>query len=106
MKFFYSDTEPREPWRGGRMPDPCSAYLAHANNWFILKRHYALGTLPEKLQATRELAICERKLDFWYNKGDFDFKKIEEEIKSLASQWEIPFVPGTYTEQQRKWLRL
>jgi hypothetical protein len=105
MKFFYSDTEPREPWRGGRPPDPHVAYLNHLRNWFELKRYYALGTLPDKLQATRELVICERKLDYWRRKPDFNQEKVIAKQRILAAMWEIEFVPNTFDETQQKWIR-
>lgn len=105
MKFFYSDTDPREPFRGGRSPDVHRAYLIHLSNWFELKRYYALGSLPEKLQATKELAICERKLEFWSKRPDFSQEKVQAEQKRLSDLWGIPFVPNTYDERQRKWLR-
>lgn len=105
MKFFYSDTESHEPYRPRGTLDANTMYLKHLGNWFELKRYYALGSLPEKLQATRELVICERKLHFWRQKPSFDQAMIQAEQTRLSTLWGISFVPNTFDERQQKWIR-
>lgn len=106
--FLYSDTEEKRPGRfkGGRgTPNPHNQYIKHLENWFFLKHICAVGSLPYKFQATIELVICERKLDYWSRKPNFIFKKVEDEQNRLASIWKIDLCFSEYNDQQLKWLK-
>ena len=105
VKFFYSDTDDSGGFIPRGDPDPHDAYLRHAENWFILKTVYAKGGIMEKFQATTELVICERKMDYWYRKTNFDPQKIEKRLKEMSTQWGLEFGTGQFDSRQRNWIR-
>jgi hypothetical protein len=85
MALVYSDTEPYTgpPIRIDSM-DPHAAYRKHLENWYFLRFIQLRGTRIERAQATRELAICDRKLAFWSRHHAFvqsEQMRITDEVK-------------------------
>lgn len=108
--FIYSDTEPREQhgFRGGSKVNPHNAYNKHLYNWFYLTFLCRNTTdLAERFQLTKEIVICNRKLDYWYKKAEFDPNNpiVTEQLRILKSQWQFAYSPNEYTPQQIKWLK-
>jgi hypothetical protein len=89
MTIIYSDTDPRETFRGIDMSkiNPNNLYKKHLTNWFYLKFLLAKGTTWEKLQATKELLICERKMAFWYKHPSFSVAQAGNDVSALKKQW-------------------
>jgi hypothetical protein len=104
--FIYSDTDDKPT---GFVPkfniDPHPAYLKHAANWFYLRLIYSNGSTLDKFQATKELAICDRKLKYWSSKPTFNPDLVETEVKRLSKEWGLEFLAGKYDEVQDKWLK-
>lgn len=104
--IIYDDTEPHTHFRGFKgTPNPHKNYVRHLGNWFYLK--FVLtktASLIDKFQATKELAICERKLDYWYRQPTFDPKEVEPEVRNLKSTWGMEFKANDFDATQRKWL--
>lgn len=103
--FVYSDTEERKAFGMRGTVDPHKPYLKHAANWFFLRLIYSNGSVLDKFQATKELAICDRKLEYWSRKPNFDPTAVEEELRKLKKEWNLEFHPNRYDELQQKWLK-
>ena len=103
--FIYSDIEERKPFTARGPIDPHKPYLKHVENWFYLRLIYSNGTTIDKLQATKELAICDRKLEYWSRKPTFDQAKVEVSIKEMGKQWNLEFTPNSYDALQQRWLK-
>lgn len=106
MTFIYSDTEdkPTHGFKGGKV-NPIKGYLKHLENWFFLRHICIQGSTLDKFQATHELTICERKLDYHYRKPEFDPAQIEARLSELQTQWSLKYRANDYDETQRKWIR-
>jgi hypothetical protein len=104
--IIYDDPEPHTHFRGFRgTPNPHKNYVKHVQNWFYLK--FVLSKTPsitDKFQATKELAICERKLDYWYRQPSFDPKEVEKDLRDLKATWGTEFKLNDFDATQRKWL--
>jgi len=82
-----------EKWAGGFMSrDNANAnkgYLRHYANYlfldFIIKN--SKNTI-EKIQATKEIVICERKMKWWENLPLFDRAYVNDEMKKLRKDWD------------------
>jgi hypothetical protein len=106
MAIIYDDAEPHTHFHGFKgTPDCHKNYVKHLGNWFYLKFIVKnTSSLIDKFQATRELAICECKLDYWYKKPDFDPKQIELALDDLKTKWILDFRADDFDDIQRKWI--
>ncbi len=87
--FCYSDTEGRS---GGLKIDlakinPNGPYAKHLSNWYYLKFIAERGSTLEKIQATKELTICERKLAWWYKHPAFSVEQAGRDVRREQSIW-------------------
>jgi hypothetical protein len=90
--FFYTDTGPRTPVNPSLIHnmDPNSQYAKHLDNWFFLKFILMNSTdWREKAQATKELAICDRKLSYWKRNPKFDTKRMMDDTLQLKKKWHM-----------------
>ena len=92
MSFLvYSDTEPKTAFTGSLSSiNPNRAFKNHLENWFFLKLTLRNGNMIDRHQASKELAICDRKLEYWQRKPEFDMKQAEKDIAELRSRWQEP----------------
>jgi len=72
MHFFYSDNQPfrsNKPFRASDY-DADVQISKHLENWFYLRFiQTQTDDLVERHQATKELTICDRKIEFWKRQG-------------------------------------
>ena len=71
--FIYSDT--REPFSGSidfSRIDAVKQFLKHYDNSLFLLLLMSQGTVIEKAQARKEMAICERKMKFWERQDNYN----------------------------------
>ena len=87
MNFFYSDD--KEPFTGSLEDiNWTKAYLNHYDNYLYLN-FISTNTKDrvEKVQACKELTICERKLKFAERQGGFNKQAAEEGIFERKRKW-------------------
>lgn len=89
--FFYSETS--GPYEGPDLSklSPNICYLNHFKNLMYLEfiSAHSESTILEKLQAEKEIAICQRKLEFWKHRNGFDTKLVEGNMRVIRSQWKM-----------------
>lgn len=80
MAIFYDEGNTRGfPIDTSRM-NPNSQWANHSYNHFVLKHIYLTSTDPrEKMQASKEISIAERKMKFWERQRGF--------LQSTAFNW-------------------
>lgn len=105
MFFVYDDTERPKGFSGGKILDPHKPYIKHLGNWFFLRHICMNGSIQDKFQATKEMIICERKLDYWYRKPGFDPNKVTAELSTLRKQWNFEYKRDNFDYMQRNWIR-
>ena len=89
MFFIYSDNEPRATGGPPSDIDPVFFYLKHYENYLFLKfiANNSDKTL-EKLQAQKELLICDRKIEYWRRRmSPAEWKLAIEESSKKANMW-------------------
>ena len=64
------------------------AWGKHAKNRYELMFYLKNGTADEKMQASNELEVCDRKLEFWEKHPQFDKRTAREIDSELARKWE------------------
>lgn len=89
--FFYSDTnkEPFNPARA-RNINPTRAIMRHLDNYFFLK--FLLLRSDDRIerhQATKELAICERKIAYHERNASCDHESIAKYRDQLKKTYEM-----------------
>ena len=67
--------------------DATNAYMCHKENEQILKLVLKKGTRIEKVEASKELAICERKQTFWQRHPNFNHDESVRRCAVLDKQW-------------------
>lgn len=71
-------------------PSKCNAvkcYLEHFGNSLYLSFMLANGTFKEKHEASLELPICERKMEYWQRQSNFIESEADRGRKNLREQW-------------------
>jgi len=89
MAIFYDDNavSTGRPPSLARM-NPTRMWLSHFSNSLILMAiQQAPKNLSERLQATKELSICDRKLRFWSRQDGFDQREALLGADSLKKMW-------------------
>lgn len=61
--------------------------LTHYQNYLLLKFFYQKGTPVEKMQAAKELVICERKITYWRKQDNFNFSLYDVEVAKATKLW-------------------
>lgn len=91
MYIFYNENEVRQ--RGGFMmpyhkQDANKKFMDHYSNYIILneilKKPKDFG---EKVQAVKELNICEKKMEYWKKHANFDQNLANKQVEDLKSLW-------------------
>jgi hypothetical protein len=69
--------------------DPNKAYLKHFANKlyiaFVMK--HPESTVQERAQASRELAIADRKMTYWERNPEFSLAAIDTDMQKLKALW-------------------
>jgi hypothetical protein len=87
--FFYSDTAPKgNPVPYNRL-NAITGYMKHFDNYLFLKFiQENTKDFKEKAQATKELTICERKMEWWKKHPTYDQQRITSLCAAAKSKWE------------------
>lgn len=90
MYIFYNDLEVKR--KGFVVPyhklDANKKYMDHYSNYIILQEILKKPRdFNEKMQATKELGICERKLDYWRKHANYEESVVRKEVEELKSLW-------------------
>jgi hypothetical protein len=96
MAIIYSDTEKGNGKGFGidiSKVNPNNAAKKHIANWYYLKFILSKGTTIEKIQASKELVICERKIQFWYKQPTFSIEQAIRDTKTIQAQWSSTETP-------------
>ncbi len=84
----------KEPYTGHFVPYhkqvPNRTALKHYENLKYLTFMHQRGTTREKLQASKELAICEKKLQRCYIHVNFSNEQFLEDKKPIDKNWSQP----------------
>jgi hypothetical protein len=90
--FFYSDTEKRnftKPFYAEDY-DANTMIAKHLENYFFLKFILMKSdSVVEKHQASKELDICERKMNYWKRQSNFCKKQYEKDIDRFKTIYEM-----------------
>ena len=91
MALIYSDTEVRGNFSGIDIykMNPHTPYLHHFENSMYLSFMLANGTTAEKIQASKELKICERKMAFWRRHPMFIQSEMAQKTLDIKKKWEV-----------------
>lgn len=91
--LIYSDTEtPNERGFNGFNPLKCDAvkcWLKHFENSLMLQFFIMNGTMKEKHEASKELNICNRKMEYWKRQPHFNQNDASNSAQKLKQQWEM-----------------
>lgn len=90
MGLIYSEN--REPFTGSvkfHDLDAVKGYLKHYGNLLFLTFMHNNGTTAEKMQAAKELTICERKLKWWENHPNFVAIEARRGVEALKRDWKL-----------------
>lgn len=92
--LVYSDTEPKTAFSGslGNI-NPNRAWKNHLENWYFLKLTYMNGSFLDQHKASKELVICERKMEFWERRASFNHDIAREDIATTKRKWEASHEP-------------
>lgn len=63
------------------------SYLRHYSNSLLLAFVIRNGTMAERVQASKELTICERKMERMEKHANFDWNAVLPEIEKLKKMW-------------------
>lgn len=91
MHFLYSDTQPFVSTKPFRPEDYNSnnQIRKHLENWFYLRFIQThTDQMIERQQATKELTICDRKIEFWKRQSDYSFEEFTASVKELQQLYE------------------
>jgi hypothetical protein len=90
MHLVYEENLPKrtskKPFRAEEY-DATKKYLAHYANSLTLLFFLEKGTRLERAQASKELAIAERKMEYWQRQSNFDRYAMIQGIIALKRSW-------------------
>lgn len=95
MHFCYSDVSDGQRGKFDLSKvNPDKAVAKHLENWYYLKFIYVSpGSNPiERMQASKELEICERKIKFWERRVDQD--RFHALITQEKVKWSVDYAPS------------
>ena len=90
MMFFYSDNEIRRSTKPFYAEDYDANHMIckHLENYFFLKFILLKSDdTVEKHHASKELDICERKMNFWKRQSSFCSKHYEKDIEAYRKMY-------------------
>ena len=92
MAIVYGDSEPRGKFSGTpihlwQTPAVMGAWQKHLEAYYYLQFIYKKGTASEKMQASRELVVCDRKIEFWARHPAFNKAQAATVNSRLKGQW-------------------
>ena len=90
MMFFYSDNEVRRSTKPFYAEDYDANHMIckHLENYFFLKFILLKSDdTVEKHHASKELDICERKMNFWKRQSTFCSKQYEKDIEAYRKMY-------------------
>jgi hypothetical protein len=90
MMFFYSDNEVRRSTKPFYAEDYDANHMIckHLENYFFLKFILLKSDdTVEKHHASKELDICERKMNFWKRQSSFCSKQYEKDIEAYRKMY-------------------
>jgi len=94
MHFVYSDEPAPRAVNAGRFDvndaNPHKYYVEHFSNLLYLDFIARNGTFGEAHRATKEIAIAQRKLNFWSRHPAFNVQCVANELSRLKREWKIP----------------
>lgn len=64
-----------------------SSYLKHYENSLLLQFMLQNGSMKERAEASKELAICDRKMSRMEKHANFDWDAVLPEIEKLKKLW-------------------
>ena len=67
--------------------NPNRMFRKHLENWFFLKLTLKNGNIVDRHMASKELAICDRKLEYWQRKRNFCQQQADKDTAELRSLW-------------------
>lgn len=92
MHFFYADSPDRTPYRGPPISslDPNRGYVRHYENYLFLRLVQRNGTPAERWQASKEIEVCQQKLDWWRHRGGWSLQETTKLCAQLRRDWQVP----------------
>ena len=88
--WFHGKTEPYTgPPTDFYKLNAVSGYLKHFDNLLFLTFMSNHGTTAEKMQAQKELIICERKLAWWEKHPNYDKVEVLRGVAAKKREWEM-----------------
>jgi hypothetical protein len=63
------------------------SYLRHYENSLLLQFLMLNGDMQERAQASKEMNICQRKMERMEKHANFDWEKVLPEIEKLKKLW-------------------
>lgn len=67
--------------------DPVKAMMKHYSNYLYLTFMLENGNMTEKHEASKELVICERKMNYWKRQPHFSTEEAARQILALKKDW-------------------
>jgi hypothetical protein len=91
--FFYSDTEKSSFNPALAVPyhkqNAVRSYMRHYDNYMFLSFLILKSdNFVEKAQATKEIAICERKLKHWQQHANYDVEEASRKMVKAKKDWQ------------------
>lgn len=65
------------------------SWQKHAENWYMLSFYRLKGNPDERMAATQELGIADRKLAFWEKHPNFDRTWANKILDGLKKKWKV-----------------
>lgn len=85
--FFYADVSSGS---SGKINfdrlDPVKQFLKHYENSLFLKHYMSVGNFTERAQASKEMGICERKMQYWARNKNFVMDRALEGMSDLKKK--------------------
>lgn len=94
MGFLYDEhpTKSSEPFDRSRLRrmNPNKMWHTHMRNHFVLRAMTMSATTAprDKIQASRELAVCEKKMTFWERMPGFDREEANKSQRTEQLLWD------------------
>jgi hypothetical protein len=92
MGLVYNESEARGAFSGKPISQwsqtaVLNAWARHVENHAFLRFMSKKGTFEERMQANKELQICERKIEFWERHSEFDKRQAELILSKVKKNW-------------------
>jgi hypothetical protein len=67
--------------------DAVEKFMGHYNSSLTLSFFLAHGTMAEKAQASKELAMCDRKMNYWRRQPHYCAERAARAIEKARRSW-------------------